>query len=76
MAYFAWQSFLLGAGAAVAGFGFLVLNSFWSPAIRRNGKRAHWLVGFGVNGLGMSLIGAGWFWLALLPPKLDWPPLP
>ncbi len=76
MAYFAWQSFLLGAGAAIAGFGLLALNSFWSPAVRRRGKTAHWLVGFGVNGLGMSFIGAGWFWLALLPPKVDWAPLP
>jgi protein-S-isoprenylcysteine O-methyltransferase Ste14 len=24
----------------------------------------------------MSLIGAGWFWLALLGPRIDWAPLP
>lgn len=71
-----WESVFLGAFAAVAGFGVLALNSFWSPAARRSGRRAHWLVGFGVNGLGMIGIGVGWFWLALLPPKIDWPPLP
>jgi len=76
MTNFPWESVLLGAVAAVAGFGILALNSFWSPAVRRRGKTAHWLVGFGVNGLGMSLIGAGWFWLARLPPKADWAPLP
>jgi hypothetical protein len=76
MTNFPWESVLLGAVAAVAGFGILALNSFWSPAVRRRGKTAHWLVGFGVNGLGMSLIGAGWLWLALLPPKVDWTPLP
>jgi protein-S-isoprenylcysteine O-methyltransferase Ste14 len=76
MTHFPWGSFFIGAGAALAGFGFLGLNSFWSPAVRRRGKRAHWLLGFGVNGLGMVLIGAGWFWLALLPPKLEVPALP
>jgi Phospholipid methyltransferase len=76
MTNFHWESFFIGAAAAFAGFGLLALNSFWSPAARRRGKSAHWLVGFGFNGLGMSLIGAGWLWLALLPPKIDWAPLP
>jgi protein-S-isoprenylcysteine O-methyltransferase Ste14 len=76
VAHFPWASFFLGAGTAVAGFGLLALNSWFSPAVRRSGKRAHWLLGFGVNGLGMVFIGAGWFVLALLPPRLDWPPLP
>lgn len=76
MSYFPWESVFLGVAASVAGFGVLALNSFWSPAVRRRGKRAHWLLGFGVNGLGMVLIGAGWFWLALLPPRLDLPALP
>jgi hypothetical protein len=76
MTHFPWESFFLGVAVAVAGFGLLALNSYWSPAARRRGKTAHWLVGFGLNGLGMSLIGAGWLWLALLPPKIDWAPLP
>ena len=76
MTHFPWESFFLGEAFAVAGFGLLALNSFCSPAARRGGKTAHWLLGFGLNGLGMSLIGAGWFWLALLPPKIDWAPLP
>jgi len=76
MTYFDWPSFLLGVVAAIGGFGLLALNSLWSPAIRRRGKAAHWLVGFGVNGLGMSFIGAGSLWLALLPPRVDWAPLP
>ena len=71
-----WESLFLGATLAVAGFGLLALNSFSGPASRRRGKTAHWLVGFGLNGLGMSLIGAGWFWLALQPPKIDWAPFP
>jgi protein-S-isoprenylcysteine O-methyltransferase Ste14 len=70
-----WESALLGAGTAAAGFGFLALNSWWSPAARRSGKKAHWLLGFCVNGAGMLLIGAGWFWLALLPPRLELPGL-
>ena len=75
MTQFPWESFFLGAAVAVAGFGVLALNSFWSPAARRRGKTAHWLAGFCLNGLGMLLIGAGWFWLVLLPPKVDWEPL-
>lgn len=73
MTHLPWESFFIGAVASFAGFGLLALNSWWSPAVRRKGKTAHWLVGFGVNGLGMSLIGAGWFWLALLPPRLSFP---
>ncbi len=76
MDQFSWESFFLGATVVVSGFGLLALNSFWSPASRRRGKTAHWLVGFGLNGLGMSLIGAGWLWLALQPPQVDLPPLP
>ncbi len=76
MNYFPWERFLYGAGALLAGFGLLALNSLWSPAVRRRGKRAHWLVGFCVNGLGMLLIAAGSFALALLPPTIDWKPLP
>ncbi len=76
MINFPWESFFGGGAVAVAGFGLLALNSISSPAARRRGKSAHWLVGFALNGLGMSLIGAGWFWLALLPPKIDWAPLP
>src|SRR3972149_4269738 len=69
MTYFDWPSFFLGAVAVIAGFGLLALNSFWSPAIRRRGKTAHWLVGFGVNGVGVSFIGAGSPSLALPPPR-------
>ncbi len=76
MTEFPWESFFHGVTLSIAGFGLLALNSLWSPASRRRGKTAHWLVGFGLNGLGMSLIGAGWFWLALLPPNVDWAPLP
>jgi protein-S-isoprenylcysteine O-methyltransferase Ste14 len=76
MSDFPWEGLFLGGVAAVAGFGLLALNSFCSPAVRRRGKRAHWLLGFGVNGLGMVLIGASWFWLALLEPRLDVPVLP
>jgi protein-S-isoprenylcysteine O-methyltransferase Ste14 len=76
MTPFPLESFFLGVTLAVAGFGLLALNSLWSPVSRRRGKAAHWLVGFGLNGLGMALIGAGWFWLALQPPKIDWAPLP
>lgn len=75
MTRFPWEAFLVGSGAALAGFGLLALNSFWSPAVRRLGKTAHWLFGFVMNGLGMILIGAGWFRLAFLPPRLDLPPL-
>jgi protein-S-isoprenylcysteine O-methyltransferase Ste14 len=76
MTQFPWESFFLGGGAAAAGFGLLALNSLWSPGVRRRGKTAHWILGFVVNGLGMVLIGAGWFWLALLRPTLDFPALP
>ena len=55
---FPWHSFLLGTGGALTGFGLLGLNSFWSPLVRQHGKRAHFLVGFLVNGLGMTLIVA------------------
>lgn len=76
MNYFPWERFLFGAGVILAGFGLLALNSLWSPVVRRRGKRAHWLVGFCVNGLGMLLIAAGSLGLALLPPAVDWKPLP
>ncbi len=76
MTTFPWEGFFLGSAAAVAGFGLLALNSLWSPSVRRRGKRAHFVLGLVVNGLGMIFIGAGWFWLALLPPELDLPPLP
>jgi protein-S-isoprenylcysteine O-methyltransferase Ste14 len=76
MTQFPWGSFFIGAGAALAGFGFLALNSLCGPPARRRGKTAHWLLGFGFNGLGMVLIGAGWSWLALLPPKLEVAALP
>jgi hypothetical protein len=76
MTHFPWEGFFLGVTVAVAGYGLLALNSFSSPASRRRGKTVHWLVGFGLNGLGMSLIGAAWFWLALQPPKIEWAPLP
>jgi hypothetical protein len=76
MSRFPWDAFLVGSGAALAGFGLLALNSLWSPSVRRLGKGAHWLFGFVLNGLGMILIGGGWFWLAFLPPRLDLPPLP
>jgi protein-S-isoprenylcysteine O-methyltransferase Ste14 len=72
---FPWDNFFLGAAGALAGFGLLALNSFWSPAVRQRGKRAHFLVGFFVNGMGMTLIVASALWLAMLPPRLDWEPL-
>jgi protein-S-isoprenylcysteine O-methyltransferase Ste14 len=72
---FPWDSFLLGSGAVITGFALLALNSFWSPAVRRYGKRAHFLVGFCVNGLGMLLIIGSSLWVAALPPRLDWEPL-
>ncbi len=71
---FPWNAFLLGAGAALAGFGLLALNSFCSPTARRHGKRAHFLLGFGINGLGMTLIAASSLGLAVLSPRLDWEP--
>jgi protein-S-isoprenylcysteine O-methyltransferase Ste14 len=72
---FPWDRFLLGAGGALAGFALLALNSFCSPAVRQHGKRAHFLVGFLVNGLGMTLIVVCSLWLSVLPPRLDWDPL-
>ncbi|MGH9335755.1 MAG: methyltransferase family protein, partial [Vicinamibacteria bacterium] len=72
---FPWEYWLLGGIASLLGISLLILNSWWSPAVRKNGKTAHWLVGFGVNGIGMLSIGAGWFFLASLPPKLHWPAL-
>lgn len=75
MIAFSWQVWSAGVLLSTAGLGLLVLNSWWSPATRRNGKHAHWLVGFVVNGAGMLLIGAGWLFLAMLGPRLDaiWP---
>ncbi len=73
MTHVDWGSVLLAGGASLAGYGSLALSSWWSPAARRSGKRAHFLLGFALNGIGMLLIGAGWARLALLPPKLDFP---
>jgi protein-S-isoprenylcysteine O-methyltransferase Ste14 len=75
MADFPWNGFLFGAAGALAGFGLLALNSLCSPAVRRHGKRAHFVVGFLVNGVGMTLIVASSLWLATLAPRLDWEPL-
>jgi protein-S-isoprenylcysteine O-methyltransferase Ste14 len=71
MSPFPWELWLIGTLTSLTGIALLVLNSWWSPATRRMGRDAHWYVGFGVNGLGMILLGAGWIFLAGLPPRWD-----
>lgn len=60
----------------LSGFGLLYLNSWLSPKARRNGARAHWLLGWWVNGLGMLAIVSSWLLLATLGPRLEWAALP
>jgi protein-S-isoprenylcysteine O-methyltransferase Ste14 len=60
----------------LSGFGLLYLNSWLSPKARRSGARAHWLLGWWVNGLGMFAIVSSWLLLSTLGPRLDWLVLP
>ncbi|HXV61162.1 MAG TPA: hypothetical protein VEK15_10740 [Vicinamibacteria bacterium] len=64
---------VLGIAVSLSGFCLLALTSWLSPGARRAGRNVHWLVGWLVNGFGMTAIAAGWSLLAAGGPRLDWP---
>lgn len=68
--------FTLYAALGLSGFALLYVNTWLSRKARqRGGERAHWLLGWTVNGLGMIAIGASWLLLSTLGPRWDWPVL-
>ena len=69
MLEFRWSSLVVGLSLGVSGFALLAATSWWSPRARKLGGRTHWKLGWVVNGLGMTAIGASWLVLTLLKPQ-------